>query len=125
MSLSPRILHLLKLSAFVLILIFTFSYTFTPSQYTPSYTSWKNRKISGKKGAFIDKASTTEIDGHFDNSTLVDLCEKGKWIPGLIFKCESPSGGIANVRNIILNCLRFAIEAGGEWLFILCVQYNL
>ncbi|PBP27719.1 alternative oxidase [Diplocarpon rosae] len=53
-----------------------------------------------------------EIDGRFDNRTLVQLCGSRKWIPGLIFRCEAPEGGVANVRNVILNCLRYAIEAG-------------
>jgi hypothetical protein len=113
MSLSPRILHIVKLSLLVFCLIFTAYYTLSPSRNS-GYRSLYNVAVSGKKGAFIETASTTEIDGPFDNTTLVELCKSRTWTPGLIFKCESPAGGIANVRNIILNCVRYAIEAGGK-----------
>ncbi|KAF7863241.1 hypothetical protein EAF04_007323 [Stromatinia cepivora] len=68
--------------------------------------------VSGKKGVFIQKALRTDIDGPFDNSSLIELCENIEWREGLIFQCEAPYGGVANIRNILLNCFRYAIEAG-------------
>ncbi|KAI0144276.1 hypothetical protein GGR57DRAFT_335254 [Xylariaceae sp. FL1272] len=37
-------------------------------------------------------------------------------IPGLIFLCDNNSGGPGNIRNYILTCLRYAIEAGATGL---------
>ncbi|KAH9207081.1 hypothetical protein DL95DRAFT_314324, partial [Leptodontidium sp. 2 PMI_412] len=70
--------------------------------------------IKGKKALFVQSllADENEIDGPFNNSTLIELCKTRDWTPGLIFKCEAPEGGIGNVRNVFLNCVRYAIEAG-------------
>ncbi len=114
MPLSPHILHtsIVKLSGIVFCLIFTAYYTLLPSN--SDYRSFSKGAIYGKKAAFIARASTTDIDGPFDNTTLVELCKGRTWTPGLIFKCEAPEGEITDVRNIFLNCVRFAIEAGGK-----------
>ena len=69
--------------------------------------------VSGKKGIFVQKALRADIDGPFDDSTLIDVCENTEWREGLIFQCEAPYGGVANIRNMLLNCIRYAIEAGG------------
>jgi len=114
MSFSPRILHIFKLSGVVFALILTGYYLLAgPSGYSSNdYKQFYNVAVSGKKGAFVESALTTEIDGPFDNSTLIELCRSRTWTPGLIFKCEAPQGGIGNVRNVFLNCVRYAIEAG-------------
>lgn len=69
--------------------------------------------VSGKKRIFVQKALRADIDGPFDDSTLIDVCENTEWREGLIFQCEAPYGGVANIRNMLLNCIRYAIEAGG------------
>ncbi|KAB8303516.1 hypothetical protein EYC80_004927 [Monilinia laxa] len=74
--------------------------------------------VSGKKGVFIQKALRTDIDGPFDDSTLAELCQNIEWREGLIIQCESPYGGVANIRNILLNCFRYAIEAGATSIVI-------
>ncbi|KAI9645432.1 hypothetical protein NHQ30_006171 [Ciborinia camelliae] len=74
--------------------------------------------VSGKKGVFIQKALRTDIDGPFNDSTLVEMCDNTEWREGLIFQCESPYGGVANIRNILLNCFRYALEAGATSIII-------
>lgn len=69
--------------------------------------------VSGEKGSFVKKALQTEIDGPFDGEWISRLCNSREWVPGLIAKCDAPQGGIGNVRNVFLNCIRYAIEAGG------------
>lgn len=66
---------------------------------------------------FIEEAMETEIDGSFNNRTIVELCKTRQWTDGLIVKCDAPEGGVANVRNVVLNCVRYAIEAGGSFPF--------
>jgi hypothetical protein len=36
----------------------------------------------------------------------------GSLVPGLVFLCDNNSGGPGNIRNYMLTCLRYAIEAG-------------
>ncbi|KAH8591362.1 hypothetical protein B0O99DRAFT_598224 [Bisporella sp. PMI_857] len=71
-----------------------------------------------KKASFIQDAADWEIDGQYDDSPLRELCSKTKWQPGLIFKCEAAYGGIGNVRNTVLTCVRYAIEAGATALLV-------
>ena len=68
---------------------------------------------SSSKEAFIETALQTPIEDAFDSQPIKDLCGKTTWTPGLIFQCDSPQGGVGNVENFFMNCVRFAIEAGG------------
>lgn len=78
-------------------------------------TSTSNdHETADRKQQFIQQASTWEIDGPFNPAPLSDLCKSKKWQPGLIFKCDDAFGGVGNIRNIMLTCLRYAIEAGGQ-----------
>lgn len=52
-------------------------------------------------------------DAPFVSWPLARLCQDDTaWVPGLVFMCNNNSGGIGNIRNFILTCLRYAIEAG-------------
>lgn len=55
-----------------------------------------------------------ELEGPFDGSALAAVCEKTKWQEGLYFDCSNNSGGIGNMRNFILTCVRYAIDAGAS-----------
>lgn len=50
----------------------------------------------------------------YDLSSLRQLCDKTKWTNKVVFTCDTNAGGIGNVRNHILNCIRYTIEAGGS-----------
>jgi hypothetical protein len=52
------------------------------------------------------------VEPPFNPHPIRLLCSEKKWIPGLIFTCNNPIGGIGNLRVSILTCVRFAIEAG-------------
>jgi len=65
------------------------------------------------KESFIADMLETEIDGPYDLEPLAALCRSKEYTPGLIIKCKATPGGMGNVRNMMLNCYRFAIEAGG------------
>ncbi|KAL2060327.1 hypothetical protein VTL71DRAFT_9722 [Oculimacula yallundae] len=118
--LSPRTSTGIQLSIALLSLLATAIYLFSPSGTTITtlgshdYKTIYQTAVKGKKALFVENLlrGENEIDGAFDNSTLVELCRTRIWIEGLIFKCEAPEGGIANVRNVILNCVRYAIEGG-------------
>ena len=49
---------------------------------------------------------------------LARVCSETTWVPGLVFICDNNSGGIGNIRNYILTCVRYAIEAGATGLVV-------
>ena len=127
MFFSSPSFHMLKILIPICLIISTSYYLFTshgqflvPStdQISHLYTV----AVSGRKSIFVEQVLQTEIDGPFNNTAIVSLCNSKKWTTGLIFKCEAPQGGIGNVRNALLNCIRYAIEAGGLCLLPL-VEY--
>ncbi|CZT47256.1 uncharacterized protein RSE6_07797 [Rhynchosporium secalis] len=48
-----------------------------------------------------------------DSWELREICSATEWNASLVFTCDDNRGGIGHVRNSILNCVRFAIGAGG------------
>jgi len=115
MKMSPHAFQTSKLAIVVFAVLFTAYYLFSRPEITQAdYHEIYRVAVSGKKAAFVEAALETEIDGAIDNSALVELCKRKVWTPGLIFNCEAPKGGVGNVRNVFLNCLRYAIEAGGK-----------
>ncbi|POS82908.1 hypothetical protein EPUL_004715 [Erysiphe pulchra] len=49
-----------------------------------------------------------------DSQPIRDICSETNWNQSLIFTCNSNHGGVGNVRNSILNCVRYTIGAGGS-----------
>ncbi|KAI1855433.1 hypothetical protein JX266_000298 [Neoarthrinium moseri] len=50
---------------------------------------------------------------------LARICtETTAWVPGLVFLCDNNSGGPGNIRNYILTCVRYAVEAGATSLVL-------
>jgi hypothetical protein len=116
-SFPPLSLKLLKILIPTSLIITTSYYLFSPgardSALSEQANHLYNAVVSGEKGHFIMKALETEIDGPFNGTATAELCSSRDWVPGLIFKCNAPQGGVGNVRNVFLNCIRYAIEAGG------------
>ncbi len=48
-----------------------------------------------------------------DNADIKSMCNNAPWNSSLVFTCDNNHGGIGHVRNSILNCVRYAISAGG------------
>ncbi|TVY87504.1 hypothetical protein LAWI1_G008364 [Lachnellula willkommii] len=110
---SPHAFHISKLAIIIFAILSVAYLLFSRQEITQAdYHEIYRVAVSGKKAAFVEKVLETEIDGAIDNSALVELCKRKVWTPGLIFNCEAPKGGVANVRNVFLNCVRYAIEAG-------------
>ncbi len=65
------------------------------------------------KETFIQAFLDHEIDGPFDPAPIQEVCASKKWNDNLTIMCGAPQGGIGNVRNVFLTCVRYAIEAGG------------
>jgi hypothetical protein len=132
---SPRWLRLSKfILPVVLVLLLSLYYWIDPKLTAFSKTPWtkggdndsghenNNKLTTITKEQFIQNASAWEIDGPFNNIPLHDLCKSKEWQLGLVFKCDDAFGGIGNIRNIILTCIRYAIEAGGQTNFLPCAM---
>jgi hypothetical protein len=112
---TPRITFAIKAAALFVVLFITYTlFAESSGLKDADYRGAITAAVKGKKNIFIQNTLMTEVDGPFDNQTIVDLCAKTQWTPGLIFSCEAPEGGVGNVRNVFLNCVRYAIEAGGS-----------
>ncbi|KAL3426641.1 hypothetical protein PVAG01_00150 [Phlyctema vagabunda] len=70
----------------------------------------------GKKASFINDILENDIDGTIDYDAIKFVCNSKKWTDGLVIECKAPEAGIATVRNVYLNCVRYAIEAGGGFI---------
>lgn len=93
-----------------IIALFWFAAYFTNSS---SHYTEVLRKFQDEKKLFISDFLDHEIDGEFDGSGIAELCNKKQWTKDLILSCDSPAGGVGNVKNAHLNCIRFAMEMGG------------
>ncbi|CZT01337.1 uncharacterized protein RCO7_02033 [Rhynchosporium graminicola] len=63
-----------------------------------------------------------DFDGPYIGWPLARTCNETKWQPGLVFICDNNSGGIGNIRNFILTCIRYGIEAGAAGLVMPRIQ---
>jgi len=71
-------------------------------------------EVEDEKSLFVRSFLESEAGGDFDGEPIASMCSAKNWTGGLVFNCDAPSGGIGVVRNVHLNCIRFAIEAGGQ-----------
>ena len=68
---------------------------------------------------FSNKPQSTSENDIFDfplvdSQAVRDVCSMTDWNSSLIFTCDNNHGGVGHVRNSILNCVRYAIAAGGS-----------
>jgi hypothetical protein len=75
------------------------------------------------EGAFdfpdADSLESSSTEDAFDfppveSESIKSLCDDVDWNPEVVFTCDKSVGGIGNIRNSILNCVRYAISAGGQ-----------
>lgn len=57
---------------------------------------------------------TTDLfdEPFLDSPAIKNICKNTEWNPKLLFTCNRSGGGVGNLRNSILNCVRYAISAG-------------
>jgi len=105
----------LKLVLPILLILGTsfYLYTHNLAVEVPEYTQVYS---AARKERFVKQFLENEIDGKYDSGPLRDFCasEKRQYQPGLVVQCNPPIGGFGNIKNMMLNCLRFSLEAGGE-----------
>jgi hypothetical protein len=62
------------------------------------------------------------FDAEYIAWPLRRVCDETEWVPGLTFVCDNNSGGIGNIRNFILTCIRYAIHVGATQLIMPRIQ---
>jgi hypothetical protein len=63
-----------------------------------------------------------DFNGEYVGWPLERVCKESKFTPGLVYVCDNNSGGIGNIRNFILTCIRYAIDAGASGLIMPRIQ---
>ena len=106
---SARLSHLAKF-ALPLFVFFCALIYLTGGQ--SSYSQFI-RQFKDEKKLFVADFLEHEIDGRFDGAPIQRLCSTRKWTPGLIMSCEPHPGGVGEVKNAHLHCIRIAMELGG------------
>ncbi|KAI1430038.1 hypothetical protein F5Y12DRAFT_781634 [Xylaria sp. FL1777] len=96
-----------------------FSRTPRPTTKTHAHATTSHPSTSPDSTPPIDLSSAR---APFISWPLRRLCteqaESKQLVPGLVFLCDNNSGGPGNIRNYILTCIRYAIEAGATGLQI-------
>ncbi|KAK2610482.1 hypothetical protein N8I77_003909 [Diaporthe amygdali] len=75
------------------------------------------RSFKDEKKLFMSDLLENEVDGKFEGGELAQLCASRKWHPedkGLVLTCAPMPGGVGEVKNGLLHCIRFAIEIGAQ-----------
>lgn len=67
-----------------------------------------------KKSQYINAVVRNPVEGLLDPAPIARKCNETVFQEGLVWHCDTAIGGIGNVGNMWLNCVRYAIEAGGE-----------
>lgn len=80
--------------------------------YLPEQIFWWN---SSKTPLESSSVSNDVFDfPPLDSDHVRTMCSLTNWNPHIIFTCDNSFGGVGNVRNSILNCVRYAISAGAS-----------
>jgi hypothetical protein len=106
---SSRVFSLIKISVALVMFGWALSYSgfSTISQQVLQH-------FRSNKAPFLAEYLEIETDGQFEALAISTLCANRTWTKGLVFNCDPPPGGIGEVRNAHLNCIRLAMEAGGQ-----------
>ncbi|KAK8138642.1 hypothetical protein PG984_002022, partial [Apiospora sp. TS-2023a] len=105
----PDQVRALPLSINILLSLVISGWSLYYTGFLEVFAGGKNEKVL-LVGNFLE----SKADAGFDGEAIASLCSSKNWTEGLIFNCDAPTGGIGVVRNVHLNCIRFAIEAGAE-----------
>lgn len=70
-------------------------------------------QVQGLGQPLANDIDLSDPDAPFIGWPLKRACnEVDEWLEGVVFVCDNNYGGVGNVRNFILTCVRYAIEAG-------------
>lgn len=97
-----------------------------PSSSDNSREGVKSERPTAQPSSQPSAAGHQSPDYHVDLSDVLDapyigwplkrVCEEVEPVEGVVWVCDKNWGGMGNIRNFILNCLRYGIEAGATGL---------
>jgi hypothetical protein len=76
----------------------------------PTHIPWNIYSNSPQAAPAIDVFDFAPVD----SSAIKNVCANTQWNATVVFSCDEAVGGVAEVRNTILSCVRYAIVAGGS-----------
>ncbi|TVY58986.1 hypothetical protein LSUE1_G008721 [Lachnellula suecica] len=90
----------------------------TPSKEPPS----NGIVVAPPKSSSSFNLNDYDFNGEYVGWPLERVCKETKWTDGLAYVCDNNSGGIGNIRNFILTCIRYAIDAGATGIVMPRIQ---
>ncbi|KAI1415840.1 hypothetical protein F5Y13DRAFT_206785 [Hypoxylon sp. FL1857] len=96
-----------------LFLLLTWDYR-APLQ-VPALLQQQQHRPDGNQDINIDLSTAR---APFTAWPLRRVCAESTYVPGLTFLCDNNSGGPGNIRNYILTCVRYAVDAGATALVL-------
>jgi hypothetical protein len=106
---SSRVFNLVKILVSLAIFCWILPYIGFSAEYKQVL-----RHFQSEKALFVSDYLENDVGGPFEGDSIAKLCSNRTWTKGLIFSCDPPAGELSIVRNTHLNCIRFAMEAGGR-----------
>ncbi|KAI1444554.1 hypothetical protein F5Y02DRAFT_408957 [Annulohypoxylon stygium] len=108
-----------------LALLFVWTTCILPSRGPSSYTAQElpaellHQQQHPNRGQNEDNdVDLSSARAPFISWPLRRVCAESTYVPGLVFVCDNNSGGPGNIRNYILTCIRYAIDAGATGLVL-------
>ncbi|KAH8762613.1 hypothetical protein F5883DRAFT_118585 [Diaporthe sp. PMI_573] len=112
---APRLVRIAKYLVPALLLLYFIS-DLEENQVRDRYAEVL-RSFKDEKKLFVSDLLENEVDGRFEGTELARLCAGRDWHPddkALILTCAPIPGGVGEVKNGLLHCIRFAIEIGAQ-----------
>ncbi|TVY88382.1 hypothetical protein LAWI1_G003874 [Lachnellula willkommii] len=75
-----------------------------------SWDTYSNQPIFGQPRETMDAFDFPALE----SESIKSICDATQWNESVVFTCDESPGGVGNVRNSILNCVRYAISAGAS-----------
>lgn len=80
-------------------------------------------QVKGLGRPDVSDIDFSDPDAPFVGWPLERACnEVTEWVEGVVWLCDNNWGGVGNVRNFILTCMRYAIEAGVSGIVMPAIQ---
>ncbi|OAF54237.1 hypothetical protein VC83_09485 [Pseudogymnoascus destructans] len=72
--------------------------------------------FSSEPHSFLRNPTTSDAFDFapIESEAIKSICADTEWKENIVFTCNDSVGGIGNIRNSILNCVRYSILAGGS-----------
>ena len=79
-----------------------------------SWGGFSSKPQSSSETATTSWDGTTDIFDFppIESEAIKSICDDVEWNSAFVFTCDNSYGGVGNIRNSVLHCVRYAISAG-------------